>query len=472
MIPVIKSQLYGRDDRYVQIYQSLITDQAPPPYTVEKCVQIYSSMFEALCEHAIKLKPKANESCVYITQSKLSGTIIPLGIAELCLRIYPSTIEPLQEFVLTTIREQIISRIILLLENRLTNVDNHRKVLMRKKFPRWASQLELVLYTQSNSIEEYSNFTTLSERLDQIGIDNSFASASYSDSSVSVSVSLSLTQSNKRSREDNNNSTSQEFKSKSESKSESGSNSNSSKRGKIGEDHELTEQESLEKKRSVELHLKLLTHCSDCYGCKYENCKNMKEYLEHKEQCANQTTCKKCNRVQNLLLIHSSKCMLSDCPVKGCYESKAMTILGNISSNSVSNSVSNSDSNSDSNSVSNTSSNSVSNTSSSNIQSKVVLDEQQLERIKESNRRSRLRLLLLKHTAGCDDVDCKVVNCKRAHILWKHITGNKNENNGCINKDCKIDGCVISRCALKHYACCKDDRCSICVDVIAYGKKV
>lgn len=88
---------------------------------------------------------------------------------------------------------------------------------------------------------------------------------------------------------------------------------------------EMTEEQRL-KQRSIELHMRLLFHSSECYGCQYKNCKKMKDFLEHEATtCLKKAlgACKVCQRVTNLLYRHAGQCRLEECKVRNCKEIRA-----------------------------------------------------------------------------------------------------------------------------------------------------
>jgi hypothetical protein len=77
-----------------------------------------------------------------------------------------------------------------------------------------------------------------------------------------------------------------------------------------------------ERMRSINLHLELLLHTEICLrdksACTSQNCKKMKDFLSHGETCDTKADCKLCYRINKLLKLHSDRCNLDRCNVRGC----------------------------------------------------------------------------------------------------------------------------------------------------------
>ena len=77
-----------------------------------------------------------------------------------------------------------------------------------------------------------------------------------------------------------------------------------------------------EKIRSIHIHLELLKHSVLCNTfCQSDNCKSMKLYLKHINECyatKREKTCETCNRVNTMLKCHSKTCIKNNCIVPKC----------------------------------------------------------------------------------------------------------------------------------------------------------
>ena len=73
----------------------------------------------------------------------------------------------------------------------------------------------------------------------------------------------------------------------------------------------------LPKSESIRLHLLLLIHSTNCNDCKSINCKKMKQYITHSNECHHKS-CLTCSRVKNMLDLHSKACNNNNCNVKNC----------------------------------------------------------------------------------------------------------------------------------------------------------
>lgn len=76
-----------------------------------------------------------------------------------------------------------------------------------------------------------------------------------------------------------------------------------------------------ERRRSIALHMTLLSHASTCRSTECSvNCAKMKGLLKHGACCKIKAKggCNVCIRVWALLQIHARKCKIEDCPVPNC----------------------------------------------------------------------------------------------------------------------------------------------------------
>ena len=84
-----------------------------------------------------------------------------------------------------------------------------------------------------------------------------------------------------------------------------------------------------ERKRSVQLHLLLLSHAARCQNskCPSPNCARMKKLLLHQEQgCKKQGSCRGCKRLGVLLRMHARQCCQgSSCHVPRCRQVRERT---------------------------------------------------------------------------------------------------------------------------------------------------
>jgi E1A/CREB-binding protein len=86
---------------------------------------------------------------------------------------------------------------------------------------------------------------------------------------------------------------------------------------------QLTEEQRRDRNRSIQIHLQLLNHASECNGCKSRNCAKMKEFLRHGVDCKAggvKKGCPHCKRIYNLLHLHARGCRKENCPVRKCRE--------------------------------------------------------------------------------------------------------------------------------------------------------
>ena len=82
----------------------------------------------------------------------------------------------------------------------------------------------------------------------------------------------------------------------------------------------LSAEQRLERKRSIQLHMRLLEHSSKCVSCPSKNCKKMKEFIAHDRNCEfkHYGECRLCNRFSNLLNFHARACKVDACRVVSC----------------------------------------------------------------------------------------------------------------------------------------------------------
>jgi E1A/CREB-binding protein len=87
----------------------------------------------------------------------------------------------------------------------------------------------------------------------------------------------------------------------------------------------LTEEQRRERQRSIQVHLQLLQHSSQCEGCKSRNCQKMKEFIKHGRTCPDgiKKGCHNCKRIYNLLQLHARGCRNDNCVVFKCNEIRA-----------------------------------------------------------------------------------------------------------------------------------------------------
>lgn len=85
---------------------------------------------------------------------------------------------------------------------------------------------------------------------------------------------------------------------------------------------QLTAEQRLERKRSLELHLQLLQHAATCNTteCKSRNCLKMKEFLKHDQNCKIRVAkgCPVCKRIHSILQLHARSCRNDSCQVPNC----------------------------------------------------------------------------------------------------------------------------------------------------------
>ena len=72
--------------------------------------------------------------------------------------------------------------------------------------------------------------------------------------------------------------------------------------------------------RIIELHMQLLLHATACNDneCCIQNCKKMKDCLEHSDTCSTDN-CKLCIKIKKMLKVHSNRCSIDKCTIKGCH---------------------------------------------------------------------------------------------------------------------------------------------------------
>lgn len=83
---------------------------------------------------------------------------------------------------------------------------------------------------------------------------------------------------------------------------------------------QLTPEQRLERKRSIELHLQLLQHAATCNECSSRNCLKMKEFLKHDQNCKIRVAkgCPLCKRIHSILQLHARSCRNDACQVPNC----------------------------------------------------------------------------------------------------------------------------------------------------------
>lgn len=83
-----------------------------------------------------------------------------------------------------------------------------------------------------------------------------------------------------------------------------------------------TEEQRLERQRSIQLHMTLLLHAASCNSttCSSQNCAKMKSLLKHGDACQTKHSggCNVCRRIYTLLQIHARQCKDPKCPVPKC----------------------------------------------------------------------------------------------------------------------------------------------------------
>lgn len=92
---------------------------------------------------------------------------------------------------------------------------------------------------------------------------------------------------------------------------------------------QLTEEQILERRRAIQLHLELLLHACSCRGpCPSENCSRMKTLLAHGASCkvTVRNGCALCKRVWCLLTLHARHCQREMCPVPRCVQLREQTM--------------------------------------------------------------------------------------------------------------------------------------------------
>jgi hypothetical protein len=84
--------------------------------------------------------------------------------------------------------------------------------------------------------------------------------------------------------------------------------------------------ETKEEQRNLQVHEQLVLHASTCKGCLSNNCKKIKEFLNHGERCevGVKKGCIQCKRVNTMVHLHAGKCQSVDCNVPRCREIKAL----------------------------------------------------------------------------------------------------------------------------------------------------
>ena len=75
----------------------------------------------------------------------------------------------------------------------------------------------------------------------------------------------------------------------------------------------------IKKKENIRLYLLLLIHSTNCKKCNSINCKNMKGYIKHFNECeCDKNTCLTYLRVKNMLYYHAKECTKNNCNVIEC----------------------------------------------------------------------------------------------------------------------------------------------------------
>lgn len=86
----------------------------------------------------------------------------------------------------------------------------------------------------------------------------------------------------------------------------------------------LTEEQRRERARSVQLHMQLLVHATNCVKCDSRNCMRMKEFLTHEAGCTVKVKggCRLCVRIFHLFGMHARSCRQDNCAVPHCSDTK------------------------------------------------------------------------------------------------------------------------------------------------------